>query len=196
MGRKRYVRSPPTGSVLATFVRILRFACKGRWSINPLRTWCNLKAPDFWDAVQPSRIPPASRPSWMTFDDNYLNEVRRGLRACAVFAWFPIYCASTINSDFGFADQRGRIGLTVNQLNSNLTSQAATLTTNGMPNDLLSNLDPLVLVFCIPFCDFFVCGLLFQHTSHHRPAPPRREITYKICSYTLPSSGAGSASPP
>ncbi|KAJ7364701.1 peptide transporter PTR2A [Mycena albidolilacea] len=138
MGRKRYVRSPPTGSVLATFVRILRFACKGRWSINPLRTWRSLTAPDFWDAVQPSRIPPASRPSWMTFDDNYLNEVRRGLRACAVFAWFPIYW------------------LTVNQLNSNLTSQAATLTTNGMPNDLLSNLDPLVLVFCIPFCDFFL----------------------------------------
>ncbi|KAJ6479566.1 peptide transporter PTR2A [Mycena sanguinolenta] len=138
IGRKRYVRSPPTGSVLATFARLLRFACRGRWSVNPLRTWRNLTAPDFWDAAKPSRISTAARPPWMTFDDHWVDEVRRGLRACAVFAWFPIYW------------------LTANQLNNNLTSQAATLTTNGMPNDLLSNLDPLVLVLCIPLCDFFL----------------------------------------
>ncbi|KAF7360979.1 putative peptide transporter ptr2 [Mycena sanguinolenta] len=138
MGRKRYVRSPPTSSVLATFVCLLRFASRGCWSINPLRTWRNLTAPDFWDAAKPSRILPAARPSWMTFHDKWVDEVRWGLRACTVFAWFPIYW------------------LTVNQLNNNLTSQAATLTTNGVPNDLLSNLDPLVLVLCIPLCDFFL----------------------------------------
>ncbi|KAJ7659102.1 peptide transporter PTR2A [Mycena polygramma] len=138
IGRKRYVRSPPTGSVLATFAHLLRFASKGRWSANPLRTWRNLTASDFWDAARPSRVPPAVLPPWMTFDDAWVDEVRRGLRACAVFAWFPIYW------------------LTANQLNNNLTSQAATLTTNGMPNDLLSNIDPLVLVLCIPLCDFFL----------------------------------------
>ncbi|KAJ6518220.1 peptide transporter PTR2A [Mycena vitilis] len=138
MGRNRYVRSPPTGSVLATFAHLLRFASKGRWSANPLRTWRNLTASDFWDAARPSHVPPAARPPWMTFDDAWVDEVRRGLRACAVFAWFPIYW------------------LTANQLNNNLTSQAATLTTNGMPNDLLSNIDPLVLVLCIPLCDFFL----------------------------------------
>ncbi|KAF7360967.1 putative peptide transporter ptr2 [Mycena sanguinolenta] len=138
IGWKHYVRSPPSGSVFATFVRLLRFACRGRWSVNPLRTWRNLTAPDFWDAAKPSRISPAVRPLWMTFDDQWVDEVRRGLRACAVFAWFPIYW------------------LTANQLSNNLTSQAATLTTNGMPNDFLSNLDPLVLVLCIPLCDFFL----------------------------------------
>ncbi|KAF7360956.1 putative peptide transporter ptr2 [Mycena sanguinolenta] len=138
MGWKHYVRSPPSGSVLATFVCLLRFACKGRWSVNPLRTWRNLKAPDFWDAAKPSRMSPTARPLWMTFDDQWVDEVRRGLCACAVFAWFPIYW------------------LTANQLNNNLTSQAATLTTNGMPNDLLSILNPLVLVLCIPLCDFFL----------------------------------------
>ncbi|KAF7326458.1 putative peptide transporter ptr2 [Mycena sanguinolenta] len=145
---EHYVRSPPSGSVFATFVRLLRFACRGRWSVNPLRTWRNLTAPDFWDAAKPSRISPAVRPLWMTFDDQWVDEVRRGLGACAVFAWFPIYW------------------LTANQLSNNLTSQAATLTTNGMPNDFLSNLDPLVLVLCIPLCDFFVCHL---HLSHLTP---------------------------
>jgi POT family proton-dependent oligopeptide transporter len=93
IGRKRYVRSPPTGSVFATFLRLLRFASRGRWSINPFRTWRNLTAPSFWDAARPSRVSPALRPPWMVFDDAWVDEVRRGLRACTVFMWFPIYCA-------------------------------------------------------------------------------------------------------
>ncbi|KAJ7764710.1 peptide transporter PTR2A [Mycena metata] len=128
IGRKRYVRSPPTGSVLATFINFLRFASKGRWSLNPLRTWRNLAAPDFWESAKPSRIRPTARPAWMTFDDRWVDEVQRGLKA-----W-----------------------LTANQLNNNLTSQAATMTTNGLPNDVLSNIDPVTLVVFIPIFDFFV----------------------------------------
>jgi len=47
-------------------------------------------------------------------------------------------------------------GLTYNQLNNNLVSQAATMSTHGLPNDVLSNLDPLALIIFIPICDFFV----------------------------------------
>ncbi|KAJ6546212.1 peptide transporter PTR2A [Mycena vulgaris] len=137
MGRKRYIRSPPTGSVLATFLHLFRFAAKGRWSLNPLRTYRNLTAPDFWEAAKPSRVRPAARPAWMSFDDQWVDEVQRGLKACAVFAYFPVYW------------------LTANQLNNNLTSQAATMTTNGLPNDILSNLDPFTLILFIPLCDFF-----------------------------------------
>lgn len=53
-------------------------------------------------------------------------------------------------------------GLCYNQLNNNLTSQAATMATHGLPNDVLSNLDPLALVIFIPICDLLVrykpCG--------------------------------------
>ena len=55
--------------------------------------------------------------------------------------WALIYCC---------------IGLTYNQLNNNLTSQAATMTLHGVPNDVLSNLDPLALIILIPACDMFV----------------------------------------
>ena len=41
-------------------------------------------------------------------------------------------------------------------MNNNLTSQAATMVTNGIPNDVLSNLDPLALIIFIPIVDFFV----------------------------------------
>ncbi|KAF9448065.1 PTR2-domain-containing protein, partial [Macrolepiota fuliginosa MF-IS2] len=57
---------------------------------------------------------------------------------CSVFCWFLIY------------------GFTYNQLGNNLTSQAATLSTHGLPNDVLSNLDPLALIIFIPICDLII----------------------------------------
>lgn len=92
IGRNRYIRSPPTGSVMATAFRLWRFAMKGRWSFNPLQTYRNLTAPDFWENAKPSKHQGESLPSWMTFDDRWVDEVRRGLKACAVFCWFPLYC--------------------------------------------------------------------------------------------------------
>lgn len=58
--------------------------------------------------------------------------------------------------DWGLKLILGYKGLTYNQLNNNLTSQAATMVTNGLPNDVLSNLDPFALLIFIPICDRFV----------------------------------------
>ncbi|KIK52480.1 hypothetical protein GYMLUDRAFT_265401 [Collybiopsis luxurians FD-317 M1] len=132
-GKSRYTHTPPTGSVLATAIRLWRFATRGRWSLNPLRTWRQLTAPQLWENAKPSRV--ANKPKWMTFDDEWVDEVKRGLKACGVFCWFPLYW------------------LSYNQLNNNLTSQGATMTTHGVPNDILSNLDPLALIIFIPICD-------------------------------------------
>jgi len=137
-GRNRYSRSPPTGSVLATAIRLWRFAAKGRWHLNPIKTWRDLNADDFWENAKPSRQGGENRPAWMTFDDQWVDEVKRGLKACAVFLWYPVYW------------------LTYNQLNNNLTSQAATMATHGLPNDVLSNLDPFALIIFIPICDLLI----------------------------------------
>lgn len=56
-----------------------------------LRRAKNVKDPDFWEAVKPSRLG-ANKPAWMTFDDQWVDEVRRGLKACVVFLWYPLYC--------------------------------------------------------------------------------------------------------
>ena len=64
-------------------------------------------------------------------------------------------------------------GLTYNQLNNNLTSQAATMQTHGLPNDVLSNLDPFALLILIPVCDFFVSSRqLTLDAIHSNPDPP------------------------
>lgn len=91
-GRNKYTRSPPTGSVLATALRLWRFAARGRWSLNPVKCYKQLTAADFWENAKPSKIPLEQRPKWMTFDDQWVDEVRRGLKACSVFCWYPVYC--------------------------------------------------------------------------------------------------------
>ena len=96
VGRKRYVRSPPQGSVLPGALRILRYSFRGTFSLNPVRFWRNIHADGFWDKAKPSvvdREGVRGRPSWMTYDDQWVDEVRRGFKACLVFIWFPVYCA-------------------------------------------------------------------------------------------------------
>ena len=47
-------------------------------------------------------------------------------------------------------------GLAYIQIINNLTSQAATMVTHGIPNDVINNLDPIALIIFIPICDLFV----------------------------------------
>lgn len=134
-GRDRYRQSAPEGSVVSKSVRLLWHAQKGRWSINPVSTWKRMHDGTFWAAVMPSAIEPALRPAWMTFDDAWVDEVRRGFAACAVFAWYPLYW------------------ITYNQIINNLTAQAGTMQLHGLPADVLNNLDPFALLILIPLCD-------------------------------------------
>lgn len=90
-GRKRYVRREPDGSVLVPALKTFMLAQRGRWSINPWATWRNMHDGTFWDSVKPSRFTAETRPKWMTFDDAWVDELRRGFAACAVFCWYPIF---------------------------------------------------------------------------------------------------------
>ena len=96
-----------------------------------------MRADDFWENVKPSHLG-ANRPEWMTFDDIWVDEVRRGLKACTVFLWYPLWW------------------LSYNQMTNNLISQAATMELHGAPNDLINNIDPIALVIFIPITDLFL----------------------------------------
>lgn len=141
-GRRRYRRVPPEGSVLGKAFKIFVYANKGRWSLNPRKTYRNLHDGTFWSRVKPSAIAPADRPKWMTFDDAWVDEVRRGFNACAVFLWYPLFW------------------ICYNQINNNLISQAATMRLGGVPNDVLTNLNPFSLIIMIPLLDLFGYPLL------------------------------------
>ncbi|KAH8103418.1 oligopeptide transporter [Cristinia sonorae] len=151
VGRNKYNTSPPQGSVLGKSLRVWRLAMKGRFSWNPVKMARQLNAPDFWESAKPSNFKGDEKPSWMTFDDQWVDEVKRGFKACSVFLWYPIWW------------------LTYNQLNSNLTSQAATMVVNGVPNDVLSNLDPFALIIFIPICDLLIYPALRRFGYNFTP---------------------------
>ena len=102
-----------------------------------LNSITNMRSNDFWESVKPSRLG-SNKPVWMTFDDIWVDEVRRGLKACTVFLWYPVWW------------------LAYNQMTNNLVSQAATMELHGAPNDLINNIDPIALVIFIPICDLFI----------------------------------------
>ncbi|KAH6987518.1 POT family-domain-containing protein [Ilyonectria sp. MPI-CAGE-AT-0026] len=137
-GRDKYERRPPGGSLIKPALKTWFLAQKGRWSINPFQTWKNMHDGTFWENVKPSHFTDETRPKWMNFDDAWVDELKRGFAACAVFCWYPIFW------------------LCYNQINNNLISQAATMELHGVPNDVLSNLNPFALLIFIPLNDFFV----------------------------------------
>ncbi len=96
--KDKYVSAPPAGSVLGKSVGLFLLGNKGRWHLNPVKTFRHLNDGTFWEGVKPSAILPENRPSWMTFDDQWVDEVKRGFAACSVFCWVPLYCKYSLNS--------------------------------------------------------------------------------------------------
>ncbi|SPN99809.1 related to peptide transport protein [Cephalotrichum gorgonifer] len=139
--KKKYKLSPPTGSVLETFLRLYyRAASKTGW----------FKKPN-WDFVRPSKIAVSERPTWMTYDDAWVDEVRRGLVACRVFLFLPIF------------------HLAYNQMSNNLSAQAATMRLDGAPNDVIQNLNPISIVIMIPILDHVVYPAFRKAKIHLSP---------------------------
>ncbi|CCG84806.1 protein of unknown function [Taphrina deformans PYCC 5710] len=157
--RNRYIRTAPQGSILPSAVRAITLASRGRWHLNPIRTVRHMKQADFWERAKPSYFTRSGLqlPSYMTWDDQWVDELRRGIKACYVFLWYPLWW------------------LTYNQILNNLTSQAATMTLNGLPNDVVNNLDPFALIIFIPIFDQVVYPGLAKLGY---PLTPIKRITF------------------
>ncbi|KAI8942605.1 hypothetical protein NX059_000659 [Plenodomus lindquistii] len=166
--RKKYYLRPPTGSVLIRAIKLLGLATKGKWSVNPVQTRKNFKSERFWEDVKPSHLG-TNKPGWMQFDDAWVDQVARGLRATSCFTWIPLYW------------------LSYNQMNNNLTSQAATMTRNGVPNDVITNLNPISLVIFIPIVDNFLYPALRKANIRFTPIK-RIALGFILASFAMVSA--------
>ncbi|KAF7722241.1 peptide transporter ptr2 [Apophysomyces ossiformis] len=125
LGRKRYIQNPPRGSVFVEAARLFLFSFKVEGGM---------------EACKPSKLA-VTHPNLLekaTWDDVFVDELKRTLKACIVFCWFPIYW------------------LCYNQMTNNLLSQAATMLTGNVPNDIMQNIDPICLIILIPIMDRIV----------------------------------------
>lgn len=94
------------------------------------------------EAAKPSSLTCTQRPETMQWDDAFVDELSRALRACRLFLFFPLYWMAWL------------------QMMSNFISQAGTMETHGIPNDILTNLGPLTVIVMVPLLEQLVYPLL------------------------------------
>ena len=119
---KRTVKLPPRGSELTDFFKILGMAIK--------KNKGNVFAKNFWDKARPSVL--REQGISVSWSDKLVLDVKRTLQACQIFLYFPVYQLN----DGGI----GAVG----------SNQGASMTTNGAPNDLLGNFNPIVIIVMAP----------------------------------------------
>jgi POT family proton-dependent oligopeptide transporter len=135
------IKRPPMGSELTEFIKIAWTVVK----VNKGRFW----AKDFWEKAMPDTL--AERGVHVTWSEKAVDDVRRTFHACAVFLYFPVY---NIND--------GGVGAVA-------SNQGAAMMTNGAPNDLLSNFNPLTIIVFTPIMTYGVYPLLAKYRIKFGP---------------------------
>ncbi|KAJ5569516.1 uncharacterized protein N7459_008946 [Penicillium hispanicum] len=129
---KTYKEPPRGGSELTQAVKITGWALRR----NKLRVWRK----DFWEAAKPDNLHSAGIQVGWT--DQAVQDVASTIAACDIFWYYPIW---NLND--------GGIG-------SVSTNQGASMITNGAPNDLLNNFNPLTIMVTIPILSYIIYPLL------------------------------------
>lgn len=136
---KGTIKKPSTGSDLTNVLKIVSFSFKSNWT--------RLGRAGFWEAARPSAL--AAKGIMKTaWNDDFVDDVARTFAACQIFLFFPIY------------------NLNDSGIGAIQTSQGAAMTTNGAPNDLLSNFNPLTIIVFIPILNYGVYPFLRKNKIH------------------------------
>lgn len=117
----------------------------------------------FWDAAKPSVIAQSSSPKSVGWNDQFVVDCQRTAQACGIFIFLPIFF---IND--------GGLGGAADAL-------SVMLTTNGVPNDVIQNFNPLIIIFCIPVFNYGLYPLLRKYKIHFGPIA-RMTTGMMICS--------------
>lgn len=149
-GRNYYVSTPPQGSVLSTACKAWGRAIKASWSWNPTTFIRNCKSDHFWDVSRPSMVQDQS-PDWMIYNDRWIDELSRGIKACAIFIFFPLYW------------------LCYNQLTGPLLTQSSQMSLNGSPSELVSQLDPIFIIVMCPLFNLLVYPMIDRYRINFTP---------------------------
>lgn len=79
------------------------------------------------------------------WDNSFIDELTQALRACKLFIFYPFYWAA------------------YNQFFTNFISQAATMNTHGIPNDMMTYLNPISGIIFVTFYDRILFPWLRKH---------------------------------
>ncbi|KAI5301955.1 hypothetical protein KEM56_001189 [Ascosphaera pollenicola] len=134
-GRKFYVVRPPQGSIITDAFKCIFMMIKARST----------------DAPKPSNLVAVGRETTVPWDDHFVDEVKRALVGCQVFAIYPIYW------------------VVYGQFSSNFVTQASQMQGHGIPNDLMQNFDPIAVIVFIPVMEKIFYPALLKMKIQVRP---------------------------
>lgn len=126
-GRNQYVKVPVSDKVIEKSFKV---------------TWIAITNKFNFDAAVPTLNPEKG----YVWSDKFVEEVKRSIYACKVFAFYPIYW------------------LTYGQMTNNFVSQAAQMELHGLPNDILQAIDSIAIIIFIPICESFVYPFIRKFT--------------------------------
>ncbi|KAK3358787.1 peptide transporter PTR2-A [Lasiosphaeria hispida] len=113
---KSFVKLAPQGNVLPKAGKVVQYAVRGRFRLNAARP--------AYQAEKWGRV--------VNWDDEFVSEIGRGLKACVVMACFvPFH-------------------LCMNQIANNLVSQAGQMQLGGVPNDMIQALNSIACILLGP----------------------------------------------
>jgi len=141
--KKKLIHHPPKPNEMGTFFRIIALAIRK----SKGRLWKK----DFWEAAKPSVLAAqgitAISKKPIDWDDKFVDDVQRTMKACVMFLYFPVWTLSN-----------GGIGSVV-------ISMASSLTTRGQPNDVLLNFNPLTIMIFVPLLSQFIYPALQKYNK-------------------------------
>lgn len=112
-----------------------------------------------WIALTNKRSLTVAKPSYresaglspVPWSDMFVDELKRALIACKVFIAYPVYW------------------VVYGQMVNNFVSQAGTMNTHGIPNDIMQNINPITIIVFIPIMDRLVYPTLRKYGISFKP---------------------------
>ncbi|KAK7043587.1 hypothetical protein VNI00_008198 [Paramarasmius palmivorus] len=147
---RRIVKVPPQGSALVDVLKMLRIMYR-RLGLRMFKG-----GDAVWDVAKPSQTPN------VPWDEEFVDEVRRTMRACRLFLLLPIYLVADVGLD------------------NVLINQAGSMTSNGAPNDIIQSFNALTLVVFTPIFQYIIWPLF--HKMGIKTPPVRRMVVGYIVS--------------
>lgn len=152
--RPRLKKEELQGSVLVNTSKILRVLFRKNWILR-------LRQGTFWDYANPTSMNERGEEYFsekkkkpITWNDQWVLDVKQVVNICKVFLYFVV---------FNLCDAGGT-GAT-----PALTAQSGSMTSDGTPNDMYSNFNPITIIALIPILDYGVYPLLRKWRINFRP---------------------------
>ncbi|KAI1841864.1 hypothetical protein JX266_011942 [Neoarthrinium moseri] len=142
--RKRLILHPPGGSDLGKIMKVLGICIRS----------AGLKGfgrKGFWEAAKPSVIRAKGLNIQTTWNDQFVEDVRRTFQATGIFCFFPIQY------------------LNDNGIGSAASFLSTMLQTNGVPNDVIGNFNTLSIICFAPILNYGLYPFLRKTGVHYGP---------------------------